>query len=150
MFRSYWFKIVAVVGLTLLPVLGQTQEQEDDGEYGSANKQNATEQLSFSIPIQIIEDDESAKSREAREDEAEQREINDLIAQQGMNSATQAMNDATQRMAQYALWSTLIVAFGTLLLLWTLCLTRGATKAALEAVDATREIGSDQSRVRTY
>jgi len=37
-----------------------------------------------------------------------------------MNTSTPAMNEATQRMLQYAWWSTVIVAVGTIILVWNL------------------------------
>ena len=63
-----------------------------------------------------------------------------------MNAATEAINRATQRMAKYAFWSTVFVGVGTVLLIWTLWLTRQANKAARDAVSVTREIGKKQLR----
>lgn len=130
MSRNYWFKIVVVVGLTLLPLSGQTQ----DGQRQATIKQEPSEPYSFRIPVEIIGN------------EISQHEIDDLIAQQGMNVATQAMNAATQKMAFYARWSTIFVAIGTALLFWTLWVTRAANRAAYDAVTATREIGEIQTR----
>ena len=63
-----------------------------------------------------------------------------------MNAATQAMNEATQSMKRAAWWSFFAVALGTVLLIWTLSLTRQANRAAQAAVDVTREIGEAQTR----
>lgn len=152
----YWIAAIAL-GLALAgPALGQSQ-QEAQGEQGRADAQEQPAQplpipLPVDVPaplqVEIIEDKESADARERREAEARRHEKEDLVAQQGMNAATQAMNEATQRMASYALWSTIFVGVGTVLLIWTLLLTRAANKAAVAAVDATREIG--EAQVRAY
>ncbi len=65
-----------------------------------------------------------------------------------MNDATRAMNAATQDMRDYALYSTILVGVGTVLLFVTLFLTWQANKAARDAVEVTREIG--EAQVRAY
>ncbi len=67
--------------------------------------------------------------------------IDDLAAQQGMN-------EAAQRMADYSKWSLGLIAIGTLALIWTLVLTKRATKSAQDVVEVTREIG--QKQVKAY
>ncbi|WP_225028893.1 hypothetical protein [Xinfangfangia pollutisoli] len=111
------------------------------------------ETLPLPLPVQIIEDQATADARARREAEAVEREIRDLAAQEGMNQASQAMNDATQLMACYTLWSTLVGAFGVLLLVWTLRESRRATRAAtdmlrLEATPFLSVEIIDGSRVR--
>ena len=85
------------------------------------------------LPIEIVESQAAAEARERHEAEARQRDIADLAAQQGMNAATQAMNAATQRMAEYAFWSTFLVAVGTAAVVWSLILMRQANGAAVAA-----------------
>ena len=75
-----------------LPALGQAQNEGGNANGGTADKQQPTQQLPIPLPIQIIEDDEAASARKTSENEAAQREKDDLIAQQGMHTATQAMN----------------------------------------------------------
>lgn len=123
------------LGLIFFSLSGQSQEQP-------------AKSYPFLFPVEIVEDQATTDAREGREEEARQREIEDLAAQQGMNSATQAMNAATQRMANYAFWSTIFVAVGTLLLFYTLWLTRQANKSAQKAVDVTQRIG--EAQVRAY
>ena len=129
-----------------LPALGQAQNEGGNANGGTADKQQPTQQLPIPLPIQIIEDDEAASARKTSENEAAQREKDDLIAQQGMHTATQAMNEATQSMRLASWVSAGLVLLGTGLLVWTLKLTRSANKAAQEAVSVTREIGEKQTR----
>jgi hypothetical protein len=91
--------------------------------------------------VEIIERPEAAEARERRETAAAQREKDDLLAQQGMNTATQAMNEATQDMALDTRISAGLAFIGTLLLVWTLFETR-------RALSVTRRIG--QAQVRAY
>ncbi len=65
-----------------------------------------------------------------------------------MNTAAQEMNVATQDMRDYAFYSTGLVGIGTVLLLITLWLTWQANRAAVAAVEVTRDIGMKQ--VRAY
>jgi hypothetical protein len=134
--------------LIVLPYSGQAQE-EAQGEQGeTATQQQPAQTLPIPLPVDIIEDEAAAEARKHREAEARQNEEDDLVAQQGMNRATQAMNEATQRMALYSLISTGLVALGTALLIVTLWLTRQANRAAQTAVDVTRDIG--QRQIRAY
>lgn len=126
----------------------QAQEQAQRTDSGAAEEASPPQTNTFGVPVRIIEDSVAAETRQRREAEAEQREKDDLVAQQGMDAATQAMNEATQSM-KYASWvSTGLVAVGTGLLLWSLCLTRSATASARDAVNVTRNIGEKQ--VRAY
>nr|MCU0903838.1 hypothetical protein [Tabrizicola sp.] len=74
----------------------------------------------------------------------------DLVAQQGVNVATQAMNEATQSMNRASWVSVWLVGGGTLLLVWSLALTRQANAAAREAVRITRDLGQIQMRSSVY
>jgi hypothetical protein len=147
MFKRYGVFVLAL-GLMVSALSGQAQEQ-DKNSHGTATEEQSHPQI-FTLPllVEIIESDATADARQRSEDEAKEREIRDLAAQQGMHLATEAMNDATQRMAQYALWSTLIVGFGTALLFWTLWETRKANRSTQAAVEVTREIG--QAQLRAY
>lgn len=137
--------VVLFIGLFLFQS-GQAQEQAE-GEQGRPAQQQQPAQSFFPpIRIEIIEDQAAAAARERRETEARQHEIDDLVAQQGMNAATQAINEATQDMRDYAFYSTILVGIGTFLLVITLRLTRQANRAAIAAVEATQTIGRAQTR----
>lgn len=142
---SRW--IIAVT-FGLIASLLQAQEQTSNRPTGATSESHPSQSNTFGIPVRIVEDPIAAESRERRESEAAQREKDDLVAQQGMNAATQAMNEATQSMNRAAWWSFGAIAIGTMLLIWTLFLTRQANRAAQAAVDATREIG--EAQVRAY
>ena len=142
--------IIAALGLICLTTLGQAQEQASEPKRETATQQQPAQTLPIPLPVDIVEDKTTAEARERHEAEARQREKEDLVAQQGMNRATQAMNEATQRMADYAYWSTGLVGFGTFLLVITLWLTRQANKAAQAAVEVTRDIGEKQVRAYLY
>jgi len=145
-----WLHVLAL-GLTLVlsgPALGQSQHEAQSADGDAEANQAPTQTLPIPLPVDIIEDEATAEAREGREAEARQREIEDLAAQQGMNSSTRAMNEATQDMRDYSLYSTMLVGAGTILLMVTLWLTRQANKAAQEAVDVTRD--SAEKQLRAY
>jgi hypothetical protein len=147
MFKSRWLVAVAF-GLTLV-TSGQAQEQaESSGRLAGQEQSQITPYIPKPFQVEIVEDDTQAEVRQHSEDESRKREIADLAAQEGMNAATQAMNRATQRMADYAFWSTVFVAIGTVLLVGTLILTWMANRSAQAAVAVTREIG--EAQVRAY
>lgn len=132
--RSWLF--VAAIGLAASLV--EAQEQAGGPEDGTAGQEQSADNLPLGFPVRIIEDDETAEASERRERESEQREKDDLIAQQRMADATEAMNEATQSMKHAAWWSFGAVSLGTLLLIWTLFLTRQANHAAIAAVATNR------------
>lgn len=147
MSRRFWFSAFAL-GLILFTALGQTQEKAQDEQGQIQAEQRPAQTLPIPLPVDVIEDEATAEARKRREAEARQREIDNLIAQQGIDKATQAMNEATHQMADYAKYSTWLVGIGTVLLFVTLWLTRQANRAAQAAVDVTRELG--QAQVRAY
>lgn len=144
--------IAGLLGLTA--ALGQAQDEAGDAERRADNQGEPAERQEPPIPVivtvplavEIIEDDAAAQARERSEAEAREREINDLAAQQGMNSATQSMNEATQDMRDYARIQTVLIGLGTALLIWTLWYTRQANRAAQDAVSVSRDIGKRQLR----
>lgn len=143
-YRSWMFFVV--IGLAFSATLLEAQEQAQSPDGGENIQQQSSQTLPIPIPVQIIEDDESAEAREAREQQASNREQDDLIAQNRMADAADAMNEATQSMKNAAWWTFGAVTLGTALLVWTLLLTRQANAAAREAVTVTREIGRTQTR----
>jgi len=127
MLKSCWVIIIAL-GLGLA-TLGQAQNQAaPQGEVIQESTPSYEPPLPF--PIEVVEDQATTEARKRSEEEARQREIADLAAQEGMNAATQEINTATKDMRDYALYSTIIVFIGTLLLIWTLVETRKASSAA--------------------
>jgi len=138
--------LIAALGLIVAASLGQAQEQAQEAEWQTEPQQGPAQSLPRPFPIVIVEDDAAAEARQRQEEESRQREIEDLIAQQGMNAATQAMNAATQDMRDYALYSTIFIGIGTVLLVVTLYLTGQANRAAVESVAVTRRIGEAQTR----
>lgn len=122
--------LVATAGfLTLLPVSGETQQQADSPQGQAESQQSPPEAFPAAIPVEIIEDKAEAEARKRGEAEAAEREKADLIAQEGMNAATQEINTATKAMADYALWQTRAAWAGTILLVATLWLTIRTVKA---------------------
>ncbi|PHP28028.1 hypothetical protein [Limimaricola cinnabarinus] len=140
---SRW--IIAIV-FGLVASLGQAQEQANDPSDTAPEEQNPAQVLPIPLPVDIIDDEAATETRQRSEQEAREREIADLAAQQGMNAATQSIERATLDMRDYAFYSTVAVWIGTALLLYTLWLTRQANRAAQAAVNVTREIGEAQSR----
>jgi hypothetical protein len=127
-----WLFVFAIVGFGLSTSL---QAQEQDGEAD----QGPTVRIPFTLPVIIVESVESAIVSQREEAERTQREKYDLVAQQGMNAATQVMKWAS-------VVSLVFVALGTGLLVWTLKLTREANNAAQRAVSVTEKIGTAQTR----
>lgn len=142
-FRSWMY--VFTLGIALA-TSGQAQEQTEGPQGEASQKNEPSYETPLPFPVEIIEDQSASEARQRHEEESRQREIDDLIAQKGMNEATRAIKDATVDMRDYALYSTLLVGFGTFLLIVTLWLTRQANRAAREAVDVTRVIGEAQTR----
>ncbi|OUS19330.1 hypothetical protein A9Q95_13600 [Rhodobacterales bacterium 59_46_T64] len=129
-FRS-WLCVFAL-GLTFA-TSGQAQQQAQDEQEGASQQQQPTAELPIPIAVEIIEDQAAADTRKIRESESRQRDIDDLIAQQGMNESTRSMNDATQEMRDYVYIQTVLIGLGTALLVVTLMLTWGANRAAVKA-----------------
>lgn len=146
-FRTWMY--VFATGITIASSV-QAQEQTQSTEENPTIQSGPAKPDPVGIPIRIIEDGISADARDQSEREAAEREKDDLSAQERMADATEAMNEATQSMKNAAWWSFGAVALGTLLLGYTLKLTRAATKSAQSAVDITRDIGQKQVRAYIY
>lgn len=134
---------VVALGLAASAALGQTQEQTEEAQRQTEQQQAPAQPFPLPFPVEVVEDQTEAEARNRREAEADQREIDDLRAQQGMNEATQAMNDATQRMAVYSLYSTGLIFVGTVALIATLYLTN-------KTIVVTRQVGQQQTRAYVY
>lgn len=143
--RAGWLG-AAVLVLWASCVQAQVDEPETAGQTGQQDR--PAETLPLPLPVDIIEDEAEAKARQAAQERAEQREIDDLAAQQGMDQATQRMVDLSEK-------QTWLIAIGTFLLFTTLLLTLQANRAAIRAakaaersVDVTQDIG--QRQIRAY
>ncbi len=126
-----WLYIFAI-GITIA-TSGQAQEQTGGGQGRTSSQQEPSETPLPPLLAQPLDDRKASDAREAREDESRQREIDDLIAQEGMNAATQSIEKATRDMRDYSFYSTIAVCIGTGLLVVTLLLTWGANRAAVRA-----------------
>lgn len=150
MSRGYRYALIAIVGwLIASPVLSQESEQQQpqsQGE-GSAEQRNPAP---FSVPVRILENPEQSEADKRSQQEASQREIEDLAAQQGMAKGTQDI-----------VWLNklqLALAFaGTLALLYSIALNRRATNAAvqgnantLQAIDQEQKNAQRQLRAYLY
>lgn len=146
MVKCKW--ITALTLAILIAGKGAGYAQNSDSEAnGPANiEQTAPKTLPIPFPVQIVEDDGRTEARQRHEQEARQREIDDLVAQQGMNEATQSMERANWRMVDQGYISLLLVLVGTFLLIWTLTQGRNANKTAQKALVVAQGIGHWQIR----
>lgn len=133
----YWVAAIAV-GL-MLALGGQTKPVPNQTET-DASQTNAQEQWPpLPLPVQIVDEQAKKDARERAESEARQRDIDDVIAQQGMN-------DASQRMANAADLQTKIIFVGTVLVFVTLIVTALANKAAFAMVKTAEKTAERQLR----
>lgn len=114
----------------------------------------------FSIPVRIIDDPLEAERVKQREERAERREADDLVAQQRSAIAAERSAAASEDQNRAAWIQVLLTFMGTVSLLITLLLTRQSVwqsrlataeanrsaRAAEEAIAVTREIGERQLR----
>lgn len=142
MFGGSWCAAVAF-GLTLLVVLAPPISVNGQGNDGERSQENTSSKPAPSqpvaLPVLIVESEEEKNAREIREERAEQRELDDLAAQQGMNKAT-------VQMADYAFYQTVLMVIGTVALGFTILLTRQQAKAADNAKKILRETSERQLR----
>lgn len=142
MFRSYRL-IIFALGLTisLSPEVSYAQQSEEqNGQRQTQADQNPPANPGPPFRVIIVEDQSKTDTRQASEERSEQRELQDLTAQKGMN-------EATKKMADYSIWQTILIAIGTSALLITLYLTRQANKAAMEGAKAAQLSVTETSRI---
>lgn len=134
MFRGYWITAIALGLAWLLSVMGYSQEPDTNNYHNAAERSyDASEYDPPTFPIFKIESDAEAQARQDAEERAEQRELEDLAAQQGMN-------ESAQKMADYAVYQTVLIAIGTVALIWTLVLTQRTASAAVAANTISRDM----------
>ena len=139
--------LAAALGL-VSSTLGQAQEESGRTQGQACIDDTPAQTYPLPFAVEVIEDQAGTETRERREEEARQREIANLAAQHRTTASTEEMNAATQDMRDYVLYSTVLVGVGTGLLVVTLLLTWQADRAAVAAVDITKDIG--QRQVRAY
>lgn len=130
MSRNYWIAILAFGLALLLEGQGNAQEEQEQSEQSREAPQ--ADQEPFSIPVRILEPEREEQTRQRREQEADQRQIEDLRAQQGMDESTRVMKWA-------AIWQTVFIFIGTIAVVWTLRLMVQANKAAIKAAEASEQ-----------
>lgn len=130
MSKRYWIAAVAF-GLICSAVSGQAQEQTESTERQEQTKEKPAEPLPPPIRIKIVEDQAEAEARQQRETASKERERADLIAQEGMNTAT-------QRMAELAWWQNIATWVGAGLVFLTSLLMIQANMAAVQAAKASQ------------
>lgn len=145
MLKGKWIAIVALgIALAVSPLsearqVAESPQEADQAESGEQSAPPQVLSLPNPVPVQIIVEDGEAEARRSAEQRAEQREADDLQAQEGMRSASWWM-------VSVAAAQTIFVIIGTGVIVFTLHLTRQATRAAVDAVDVTREMGQKQLR----
>lgn len=147
MFSRAWIAGVAIgLAISGSALCVQAQVGEGEGQRETTHQESPAGDAPWTFPVEIIEDETETDARQRREQRAEQREIEDLIAQQGMDNATQRMADISEH-------QTLLILVGTVLLFATLLLTLQANRAAVRAakaaegtVEVTRDIARRQLR----
>ena len=113
MFGRYGLLIVAL-GMIGLAAFGQAQEQQTENEQPSTQEEHQVKTPPFGIPVVIVESEEAAVAREASENEIRSWRYREHLAQ----------------------WAaTIISLFALIALIWTLCETRKATNAAVDAAE---------------
>lgn len=140
--RNWVFVVATGLVLSLSAALAQdSSEQPVTNQSGSARQDQGGDQRPepFSVSVRILEEPEQSESAKREQQEANQREIDDLLAQQGMN-------EATNRIVALTLAQTILAFFGTIALLYSLFLNRKATLAAVSAAEiAQQAIGAERA-----
>lgn len=144
-FRA-WLLIAALGCLS--PISGQAQDKTQGAQGAPTDEEQASRPELPPFRIEIVEDQAETEARKRREAESDQREIDDLAAQQGMNAGTVEINEATKDMATYAWYQTLAAWVGTILLIGTLFLAIQANRSNWHAIRISRNIG--RTSVRAY
>lgn len=146
MFSGAWLAAV-VFGIGLLgggltsAFAQNSSEQTVSDQPGRDGQQEDGNQSAepFSFPVRILEGPKQTESAKRQEEESAQREIDDLVAQEGMN-------ESTKRIVALTLLQTVLAFFGTIALIYSLHLNRKATHAATTAaLAAEKAIHSDRA-----
>lgn len=156
MFRSSW---VITIAFGLILAFSEAKAQDsvppsaDSPTIETGDKENIADDNAksnviskYSITVRVRRDAEEAKRTEARESISDAREQRDLAAQE-------SMAESTDLIVTISWWQLLLAAVGTFTailgtggLIYSLFLNRAATRAAVKAADAAKEvIGNDRA-----
>jgi hypothetical protein len=143
MLKRYGFIVFALGLFFAASSLAQESGEEALDQQTEVDGQNAGKGslAPLGLPVRILEDPEEAEGAKRAQSRAEQREIDDLVAQQ--NAA-----EAAEGAVKVGIAQTLLAFFGTVALIYSLNLNRRATKAAVKAVEIAESTGISQ--VRAY
>ena len=143
MLKRYGFIVLALGLFFSASSLAQESGEEALDQQTEGDGQNAGKgsPAPLGLPVRILEDPEEVESAKRAQSRAEQREIDDLVAQQ--NAA-----EAAEGAFKVGIAQTILAFFGTLALIYSLLLNRTATKAAVDAVKVSERTGVAQ--VRAY
>ena len=141
MLISRWV-IAVTLSLIFQGGIAWSEEKPINQDAESDRNQTSQDQAAhLGFPIRILEEPEQSESAIREQQEASQREIDDLQAQ---NLAAESAQGAFR----VGVAQTVLAFFGTLALIYSLYLNRKATHAAQDAVAVTRDIG--QRQIRAY
>jgi hypothetical protein len=135
MFKSSW--IIAVTFGSMCALAGhsfaQSAKQAEDNQTHSTRQYNNSEHQAapFGIPVRILEEPKQSEDAERQQQEATEREIEDLVAQQNMA-------DATDQLVLLTKLQFFLGMVGTGALVYTLYLNWRSTDAAVKTAQAER------------
>lgn len=157
MFKRYWVIILAfgLIGLGHCVVYGQSPEDakgdKANAERSEPSDQSKSNQIVF--PVRILENPPKTEADQRDEQEAEQREKEDLVAQQ-------SVAESTEKILWLSGLQMILAVIGTGALIYSILLNRKATNAAVvgagaavsgadaarDAVEVARKMGDAQTR----
>lgn len=141
-FRAWVF--IATLGIAFASVAnaqGSEEQPIDQNTEGQGQQPSEAKPTPPGFPIRILEEPEQSEGAKREQQEASQREIDDLQAQ---NLAAESAQGAYR----VGIAQTALAFFGTLALIYSLYLNRRATNAAVDAVKVSERTGVAQ--VRAY
>lgn len=127
MSRGYWYTLFAIVGWLISCSVSAEEAKPDQAKSQGATQGAQDKTRPFSLPVRVIEYPEQSEADKRQQNESRQREVKDLAAQQ-------SMADGTQDIVWLSKLQLFLASFGALALLYSLHLTREATKAAKDAI----------------
>lgn len=142
MLRGYRLAIIAL-GLTLLLGKAEAQNAVDPSADGPSVEQSSAEDTQGdskpahepAFPVRIVEDPEDAARAERREDDSDEREKEDLAAQNSMAKATEQIVTLSWYQFGLAAFGTFIAAVGTGAVIYSLHLARESNKMTVRAME---------------
>lgn len=139
MLRAFLLSII--IGLSIHTSIAQESEgmgveapRQQKGEEGKAGSGEPYTEP-FSVPIRIVEEPDEAKRTRDREEAGDQREKNDLEAQQRAADAAIESAASSQRQENLAKWQLGLSIAGIIALVVTIAYSIKATNAAIKSAD---------------